>query len=448
MRTRKRIYRKFSYRECDAFAAFLRRQSNKGWHFKEWKMGLVFERGDKKDVVYDVQTFPEGSENNYRPAADEEYADFCEAAGWEFVDGQKRFCIFRKRDKTAVPIVTAEEKFQNVWMAERKQWLQKSLSYALIAGLCLCQYILWPVSAMSLYNNMILFIICIAVIRLLWCAADGAWLLQWRRRQEKKLAYGLTITYDRAGTQKHILVSLREGLCMGILFLLTLQAGYDGIALWFLVFAILCVGADALASYLRPDKETAWIMQFAALGISLVMVLGLTATVFFGKISDGRRPELENPPLIQKDYKEIQGTEHVKECFSQKSLFGEMFCAQIEYTPEDGVSDGELLKLPAEETEPQDTQQAETQMLEETNGLRYEIYRSSYPWIIDKTWNIETKGRKMEDCTAQWDAVYAGFWASCCYYVKYENAVWVITTGERLSEQQTLILREKLEKSK
>lgn len=44
MKTRKREFPKFRYRECDAFAEYLQERSMKGWHFKEWKFGLVFEK--------------------------------------------------------------------------------------------------------------------------------------------------------------------------------------------------------------------------------------------------------------------------------------------------------------------------------------------------------------------------------------------------------------------
>lgn len=37
MRNTKRVFSNFDYRECDAFAEYLHRQSLQGWHFKEWK---------------------------------------------------------------------------------------------------------------------------------------------------------------------------------------------------------------------------------------------------------------------------------------------------------------------------------------------------------------------------------------------------------------------------
>ena len=67
MRNTKRVISNFDYRECDAFAEYLHRQSLQGWHFKEWKLGLVFEKGEPKDITYTVEVFPKGSEMDLRP---------------------------------------------------------------------------------------------------------------------------------------------------------------------------------------------------------------------------------------------------------------------------------------------------------------------------------------------------------------------------------------------
>ena len=66
--------------------------------------------------------------------------------------------------------------------------------------------------------------------------------------------------------------------------------------------------------------------------------------------------------------------------------------------------------------------------------------------MIEKVWDIEAGDAELEECSEQWDAAYAGLLNSYCYYVKYEDEVWVITTGERLTDEQIRIVRERLEK--
>ena len=97
MREKKRIPNFFSYRDCDDFANYLNRQAKKGWHFREFRLGLVFEKGEPRDTFYRVEVFPKGSEDDFRGDRDtEEYADYCEEAGWKFVDSVRKFCVFEQ----------------------------------------------------------------------------------------------------------------------------------------------------------------------------------------------------------------------------------------------------------------------------------------------------------------------------------------------------------------
>lgn len=119
MGNRKRILVFYRYTECDSLAAYLEEMARKGWHFVEWRLGLVFEKGAPADVVYAVEVFPQGKEDDRRPGEEaEEYGEYCEAAGWQPVDSWKKFCVFRRTRKDAVPIVTPKERLQNVWKAE------------------------------------------------------------------------------------------------------------------------------------------------------------------------------------------------------------------------------------------------------------------------------------------------------------------------------------------
>jgi hypothetical protein len=44
-KNRKTVFKGFSYLQCDDFAAYLSHMAAKGWHFKEFNIGLVFEKG-------------------------------------------------------------------------------------------------------------------------------------------------------------------------------------------------------------------------------------------------------------------------------------------------------------------------------------------------------------------------------------------------------------------
>ena len=117
------VFKKYHYRECDSFADYLERMAAKGWIFKGWRLGLVFYKDQPRKETYAVEIFPEGDENDKRPEPNtQEYARYCEEAGWELVDSTGKFCVFRKIREDAVPIVTEEERYENVRKAEWKSF--------------------------------------------------------------------------------------------------------------------------------------------------------------------------------------------------------------------------------------------------------------------------------------------------------------------------------------
>ena len=69
---KKQVRKHFSYTQCDDFAAYLQEMSRKGFHFTEWKGGLVFEKGEPEDVTYQVEVFADGEEMDQRPSQDTE----------------------------------------------------------------------------------------------------------------------------------------------------------------------------------------------------------------------------------------------------------------------------------------------------------------------------------------------------------------------------------------
>ena len=113
---RKTVFKGFNYMHCDDFAKYLSDMALKGWHFKEWGIGLKFEKGEPRNVTYAVEVFPKASENDMRPEPHtQEFAEFCEASGWEFVDAKQKFCIFRKVKEDAVELFLPEERVANAY---------------------------------------------------------------------------------------------------------------------------------------------------------------------------------------------------------------------------------------------------------------------------------------------------------------------------------------------
>ena len=113
-KNKKTVLKGFDYLHCDDFAKYLTDMAAKGWHFKEWGAGLTFEKGEPEKVTYAVEVFTKAHEDDLRPEPNtKEFAEYCEAAGWEFVDAKQKFCIFKKVDDNAVALFTEEERIDN-----------------------------------------------------------------------------------------------------------------------------------------------------------------------------------------------------------------------------------------------------------------------------------------------------------------------------------------------
>ena len=112
---RKTVLKHFGYLRCDDFAAYLTEMAAKGWHFKEWKIGLVFEKGKPENVRYAVEVFIKGSEYDMWPGPHtEEFAQYCEAAGWKLVDAKYKYMIFKQVREDAMDILTPQERLENI----------------------------------------------------------------------------------------------------------------------------------------------------------------------------------------------------------------------------------------------------------------------------------------------------------------------------------------------
>src|SRR5699024_10972740 len=176
----------YRYIESDAFAQYLHEMSLKGWHLKEWKFWLEFEKGECQDIEYVVEVFPKGSEMDVKPGMNaEEYAEYCRAAGWELVDGRRRFCIFREISEDATPIVTEEERFSNICRAAGRWWLIRLLTTGVVYATSAVG-ITWSDFVIMLFSNAILVVLLmlagLAVYEILQCIRLTVWQVKGRRK--------------------------------------------------------------------------------------------------------------------------------------------------------------------------------------------------------------------------------------------------------------------------
>ena len=430
----KRVFKYYRYIESDAFAQYLHEMSLKGWHLKEWKFWLEFEKGECQDIEYAVEVFPKGSEMDVKPGMDaEEYAEYCRAAGWELVDGRRRFCIFRKISESALPIVTEEERFSNICRAEWRWCLLSLPTTGVVYGISAVRFTGSDFVIMFFSNAILFTLLALALLpvyEVLQCISLAVWQVKaWRKiRRGERPVYG----------------KRREMYALGVIIILMLAGltsvwGSEGTAgsavvLWIWIGIIMAVLAGLW--FYRPSRRENWVLQIVAgLGIGIILFGGWSASLIGGSMD---REEMlsaaQKLPLVLTDYSRTDEEITFSYYKERSSILGTMLSGTIEYgyPLEEGGTVGE-----------------------EQERLSYTVYRSDVPWLLEQVWREEIKSgnyqeydwmTKAEVGYERWDAkeVMRKDWEDNSLYVRYENAILTLYTTKPPEGEQIDIIREKL----
>lgn len=429
---KKRVYRNFRYRECDSFAEYLHEMSLEGWHFTGWRAGLIFQEGEPEDIDYCVEVFPRGMEMDLKPDEDaQEYADYCEAAGWRLLDGRRRFCIFKKIREEAAEIVTPEERFANVRKAEWRQWGNESIGSILIAVLYLLQFF---GRNFALYAFMDSTLLCCAflILNVFWKAGEALRLLVWGRRTRRLLITGQMPEYKSKSKRNGIW----NALFVFIFMIVFTCVGYeDGLSTSIILVPVV-VGVFSLIEFLlavtRPSRSDYQAIRIAIQFAVVVFVFMGACVILSGDNKDyveisADEVDRETSPLILEDFTEP--------CY-----------------PMIGVDDGRLNGILGTRIHSSITYgtilESEYGVQEEAERLlMYDVYYSEYLWILDRIWEKEEKWYEDDaiDCTDLWDAEQAIQNVLQRYYVRYPDAILILYCDEVLNEAQIAVVREKLD---
>lgn len=418
----KRVFRDFRYLECGAFADYLHEMSLEGWHFTSWKFGLIFEKGEPEDIAYAVEVFPKGRENDSQPGEDaEEYAEYCEAAGWKLIDGRRRFCIFRRVQDNAVPIVTEEERFQNVKKAEIRHFLDRSVVLALLAGVDWLQFFTINFERWVFSQVWLLLLAGLTFICLLYLLQLGG-LFVWSRRAKRELESRRSIYY---GQRKRIRAAneIWALVMMGLLIFCAGDIMGRGGTIMLIIAVIIIFAVRIVMIYMRPSWE-AQIVVWTLISYCFVIIL-VAVTLSDAIQAEEGDYDFSDVPLVQSDYREMEGEPDYLDHGHEESFLGSMDYYMVSY--EYGQTDSEGQPL--------------------SDSLIYTIYRSGHPWILEKLWDDEYKSEESVDCTASWQAEQAlETWeGSGNYLVMYDDMLLVLRSDMEMDDSQIRIVRERLE---
>ncbi len=419
MKRKKRRPIFFRYRGCDAFAAYLSRESMRGWHFKEFRFGMVFEAGEPQKRKYNVEVFPKGQEMDLRPESEaQEYALYCEAAGWKLVDSIRKFCVFEQVSDNAAAIVTPQERLANVSKAEWQVWFRRFFTY-LMQFLLL--YVNLASSKIGIFEPVVL-TLCLWVLLLFAIELlSGVGLLADIHRKRRQLAAGQTPVYRHGYSYQQLLEVLTDLLAVWLLA----DFGYrqPGTSAFWIVGLYLAVIAalQVLPAFLRPGRAG---YQAALFGAGVFLPVFVLAAVFAGPKGSGPSGRaLDKVPFTLWDLVQPEGELRWQDSGISENFLGRMVYCHMESgpsSPSDGLS-----------------------------VLTYYLYESPYPWVISWIWEQEYKGRKdgWQACSPQWQAQQGSVSDGTSYLIRYEGQVLNLFTNRPLNQPQIRIIREKMEAS-
>ena len=416
-RNTKTVLKGFDYMHCDDFAKYLSNMAAKGWHFKEWGVGLKFEKDEPKQAVYAVEVFTKASENDMRPEPNtQEFAAYCEAAGWKFIDAKQKFCIFKKVDENAVTLFTPEERINNAIKGTL------SASNLLWSALFALNVILHWGNMLSFFKDNIFSIASLFTVTV-WTLLFMVYLV--------KIIYAFYKSAKLKKVLKHG-GKVHIGVCVDEKFHLRLETVYLIVFMGLLVGYLFALGEKELVllnggvfvvtllfafvlNKIRPSSDTNIVVQLV---FSFFLITVIVVGAFSINLEEKETEKVENMPVLISDYRKcddviedisIYGNENILGSVKNYFVFGE------------------------------------------EQSICYDIYRTKHDWILDKIWEEELEDKKyneeLTECSKDWGAKKAFRNKIGIYYVRYENAILVFSDDIdiHLTVDQINIIRDKLD---
>lgn len=417
-RTKKTVWKAFDYMHCDDFARYLEEMAAKGWHFKEWGAGLKFEKGEPQNVKYAVEVFTKASENDLRPEPNtQEFAEYCEAAGWKLVDGKQKFCIFKKVDENAVAILTPEERVKNAFKGTfSASYIVLFFLYVLNTGLQInnlfgSMFFRNIFSTLSFFNVSVWALLAMTLfVKFIYAVS-----VKYKLINQIEKGQEIYIGSNQDGTKWWNWNTVSTFLLVMLYITLLVMIADATMVVYLVSVFIVTITFSALLAKFRPDSSTNVIIQVVFVIVFSVVIIVAAFTISFSGKSNSDNSE--NVPLKITDYREWNDEIEDMSIYHEKNMLGSM----------------DIYILYGEK-----------------ESIHYEVYRTEHDWILDRIWNNELEYKYNEertDCAKEWEAEEAFRNALGEYYVRYDDVLLMFGDDEELvlDENQIDIIREKLD---
>jgi len=411
---KKTVLKAFDYLQCDDFAAYLTEMARNGWHFKEWAAGLIFERGEAEDTVYAVEVFIDGSEYDTRPSVHtQEFAEYCEAAGWKLMDAKRKFCIFKKVKPDAVDIVTPQERFQTIAKEEQKKVWQQLFFGTWFMVLQILQFS-GSGFVNRIFSNPMLFITGLWCV--LWLGAAGRCVhfYIWKRASQKKLEKGERVYFGKGNNLFFIMHDWYTWICAAALILYVVLSVSAKQYMPLVYMGLILIPTVVMAYFISKFRPDAFTNQMIQIAVPIVVFM-LVISLFVGMVMTGDTQNIspDEIPLLYEDIGADAGILEKTRLDGSGSILGSGLRCWLYY---------------------------------EQEHIYYQVYKSDHRWVLDKIWNTEMKRKYNQlgtDVKDLWNAEAAIRNVPGTYLVRYPDAVLILNFADDtvLSPEQVQIIR-------
>ena len=410
--------------ECKALEEYLEEKALEGWMLEDIICGfLIFKKNKPQKCKFAVDIFTDNNKD--------EYIEYCEAGGWKYLFQHDKFLIFYTEDKIITPIQTDEE---IVLKKVRKSILRSLLYNIFLIGLMISNLFTGEKNGYGFFSeisdNGALLVMASLIIIIIGAVIDTVKDGLWYFKSNRAFKINENINYPSLKSLKVKNVCFSMYMCILGLMIINLfgDIGSNKGHIFLAVFVVMCAVCISriinilLKKYKKASKVLAVLICVVAIFISTNIIVSGRDMINYV------RNESQTPIMSISDFIYMKTKTEYLYFDSSKSFLASSYTYSYE-----GYYSG---------TEAVDKVGSEVYYY-------YEICKSKYKWIIDKTFETYLKRYKhfeYEEVQGDnWGAltVYKSDKLNGGYLLKYKDRVISVTGSIDFSKKNIKLIKEK-----
>ena len=410
--------------ECKALEEYLEEKALEGWMLEDIICGfLIFKKNKPQKCKFAVDIFTDNNKD--------EYIEYCEAGGWKYLFQYDKFLIFYTEDKIITPIQTDEE---IVLKKVRKSILRSLLYNIFLIGLMISNLFTGEKNGYGFFSeiadNGTLLVMASLIIIIIGAVIDTIKDGLWYFKSNRAFKLNENINYPSLKLLKVKNVCLSMYMCILGLIIINLfgDIGSDKGHIFLAVFVVMCAVCISrlinilLKKYKKASKVLAVLICVVGMFISTHIIVSGREMINYV------RNESQTPIMSISDFIDMKTKKEYLYFDSSKSFLASSYT----YSYEGYYNDTEAVNKVGSEA-----------------YFDYEICKSKYQWIIDKTFETYLKRYKYfeyeEVKDDNWGAltVYKSDKLNDGYLLKYKDRVISVSGSIDFSKKNIEFIKEK-----